>query len=150
MPALDERFCLDPMGKNHRQMIACEAVLADGLKEFLSELMMVNGGVMVSYICNNQHAHLDDIIGSSTERRIKPGRLHYGSHAQVDFDWGEAPSVSLAMELRDDHLTAFFRVVFGSDHIGIDLSGIHFSEAVDDPDEAVLRFSAAVADARLD
>jgi hypothetical protein len=138
------------MGKNHPQMVACEAVLADGLKEFLSELLMVNGGVMVSFICNNQHAHLDDIIGSSTERRIKPGRLHYGSHAQVEFDWGEAPSVSLAMELRDDRLTAFFRVIFGSDHVGIDLNGIHFADAIGDGNELLHRFSAAVADARLD
>ena len=100
------------------ELLACEAMLADGLKEFLSELAMVNGGVMVSYICNHHHANLDDIIGSSTEHRIKPGRLIYGSEAEVDFDWGEAPSVSIAMELRDERLTAFFNVIFGGDHVG--------------------------------
>ncbi len=149
MSALDDRHFIARRDTNP-ELIACEAVLADGLKEFLSELLMVNGGVMVSYICNNQHAHLDDIIDSSMELRIKPGRLHYGSQAQVDFDWGEAPSVSLDMELRDARLTAFFKVVFGSDHVGIDLNGIHFDEVVSGPENIVRCFSAAVADARID
>ena len=102
-------------------------MLAEGLRGFLNELVMVNGAVMLSYICNNQHAELDDLIASSMERRLKPGRLSYANHAEIEFDWGAAPSVALAMELRDDRLTAFFRVVFGGDHVGIDLRGVHFT-----------------------
>ena len=124
-------------------------MLADGLKEFLSELAMINGGVMVSYICNHHHANLDDIIGSSTERRIKPGRLFYASDAQVDFDWGEAPSVSIAMELRDKRLTAFFHVIFGGDHMAIDLNAVHFSDGVGNARDNLSLFAAAVADARI-
>jgi hypothetical protein len=134
---------------NLPEILAYESVLADGLRGFLSELMMVNGGVMVSYICNNQHAHLEDIIGSSMECRIKPGRLYYSNDAEVDFDWGEAPSVALGMELRDERLTAFFRVIFGGDHIGIDIRGIQFVDHVGDREENLRRFVAAVADARL-
>ena len=149
MPALDPHHYIDGRDR-YPELATCEAVLADNLKEFLSELLMVDGGVMVSYICNNQHAHLDDIIGSSMELKFRPGHLHYGSHAQVDFDWGQTASVSLAMELRDPRLTAFFQVVFGKDHIGIDLSGIHFNEAIDAPGAILSRFSAAIAAARLD
>ncbi len=149
MPAFDESHYIASR-ETQPALIACEAVLADGLKEFLSELLMVNGGVMISYICNNQHAHLDDIIGSSMELRIKPGRLHYGSHAQVEFDWGQSPSVSLAMELRDPRLTAFFRVIFGNDHIAIDLNGIHMTEIVDGEENLLRCFSSAVADARIE
>jgi len=149
MPALDDRHYVARRDR-HPELATCEAVLAGNLKEFLSELLMIDGSVMVSYICNNQHAHLDDIIGSSMELKFRPGRLHYGSQARVDFDWGQTPSVSLAMELRDPRLTAFFHVVFGKDHIGIDLNGIHFNEAVDGADAILTRFSAAVADARID
>jgi hypothetical protein len=149
MQPLDDRRYLAKLGTNAREMLACEAVLGEGLKGFLAELMMVNGGVMVSYINNNQHANLDDIIGSSMEHRIKPGRLCYSNHAQVDFDWGEAPSVALGMELRDERLTAFFRVVFGADHVGVDLDGIHFVDHVGDAAENLRRLAAAVADARI-
>lgn len=134
---------------NVGEILAYERILADGLRDFLSELVTVNGGIMVSYICNNQHAHLDDIIGSSTELIIKPGRLHYGNHAMVDFDWGKVPSVTIAMELRDDRLTAFFRVVFGNDYVGVDIRGIHFADLAGGTDENLQRFAAAVADARL-
>ncbi len=34
--------------------------------------------------------------------------------------------MSIAMELRDDRLTAFFNVIFGGDHVAIDLNAIHF------------------------
>jgi hypothetical protein len=138
-----------PQQMGRTELLACEAMLADGLKEFLAELAMVNGGVMVSYICNRHHANLGDIIGSSTEHRIKPGRLIYASEAEVDFDWGEAPSVKIAMELRDERLTAFFNVVFGGDHVGIDLNAVHFSGGSGNARDNLRQFAAVVADARV-
>ncbi len=149
MPGLDSRHVVTKRDANRAELLPFEAVLAEGLRGFLAELIMINGGLMVSYICNNQHANLDDLIGSSMECRIKPGRLLYGNDAQVDFDWGEAPSVQLAMELRDAHLTAFFRVIFGGDHIGIDIRGIHFTDLSGTAEDNLRRFATAVADARL-
>jgi len=134
---------------NRSEILAYESVLAEGLRGFLSELVMVNGAVMVSYICNNQHAHLDDIITSSTECAMKPGRLQYSNQAHVDFDWGKAPSVALGMELRDRHLTAFFNIVLGGNDVGVDISGIHFVERGGNAEENIRLLSAAVADARL-
>lgn len=134
---------------NRAALFPYETVLAEGLRGFLAELTMINGGLMVSYICNNQHAHVDDLIGSSMEHRIKPGHLIYSNDAEVEFDWGEAPSVHLGMELRDPRLTAFFRVVFAGSHIGIDIRGIHFTEALGAPVENLRRFADVVSDARL-
>jgi hypothetical protein len=134
---------------NLPEILPYESVLAEGLRGFLSELVMVNGAVMVSYICNNQHANLDDIIVSSSECAIKPGRLHYGNHAHIEFDWGKAPSVAISMELRDDRLTAFFEVVLGDDHVGVDIRAIHFVDFPGDAEAKLRRFAAAVADAGL-
>lgn len=130
-------------------MLACEAVLASGLKDFLAELVTVDGKVMVAFICNEQHANVDDIIASSMEHTVRPGRLSYSNHAVVDFDWGVMPSVALGMELRDERLTAFFEVVLAGDHIGIDIAGIHFADYVGDAADNLRRFAAAVAGARL-
>jgi len=149
MPLPDSTHYLAKRDADPAALLAYESVLAEGLKGFLAEMVMVNAGVIVSYICTNQHAHLDDIIGSSMENRLKPGRLRYTNHAQVDFEWGEAPSVALAMELRDARLTASFRVVFGGDHVGVDIRGIHFAELIGDADDNLRRFADAVADARI-
>jgi hypothetical protein len=53
------------------------------------------------------------------------------------------------MELADERLTASFRIVFGGDHVGVDVRGVQFAEAISGPDEALRRFAAAVDDARL-
>jgi hypothetical protein len=131
------------------EILGYERLLAEGLRPFLHELVMVEGGVMVSYVCGGQHANLGDIIVSSSECAVKPGRLHYGNHAQLDFDWGEEPAVTLAMELRDERLTAFFHIIFGQDHVGVDILGIQFAETLADPEQRLRLFAAALADARL-
>jgi hypothetical protein len=131
------------------EMLACEAVLASGLRDFLAELVTVDGTVMVSLICNEQHANLDDLIASSLEHTLQAGRLGYSSHAIVDFDWGKSPRVSLGMELRDDKLTAFFDVVLAGDHVGIEINGIQFLDRVGDATDNIQRFAAAVARAQL-
>jgi hypothetical protein len=131
------------------QMQAFEVMLASGLKEFIAELVTIDGAVLVTCICNDQHANLDDIIGSSLEQTVRPHRLCYGNRAKVDFDWGRPASVALGMELRDDRLTAFFQVVLAGDHVGIDIEGVHFTDRVGEPAENLRRFAAAVADAQL-
>ena len=75
-------------GPDVGQVLAYERVLAEGLKTFLHEMVMVDGSVMVSYVCNGQHANLGDIIGSSSATAMKPGRLRYCNDARLDFDWG--------------------------------------------------------------
>jgi hypothetical protein len=135
---------------NAIEILGYERILADGLRDFLCELATIDGGTLVSYICSSQHANLGDVIGSSTELMIKPGRLFYGNDAAVEFDWGRMPSVAIAMELRDDRLTAFFRVVFGSEFVGVDIHGILFTDEIaGDREESLRCFRDAVADARL-
>ena len=134
---------------NAEAVLAFEKILAEGLKVFLQELAMVNGGVIVGCICNSQHANLGDIIGSSLECAVKPGRLRYVNDASVDFDWGEVPQVALGMELADNRLTAGFRVVFGGGYVGVDIRRIEFAEASPTADDRLVRFAEVVADLRL-
>jgi hypothetical protein len=145
----DNKQFILKQGPDRGQALAYERILAEGLKTFLQEMVMIDGGVMVGYVCNGQHANLGDIIGSSSETAMKPGRLRYCNDARLDFDWGERPAVTLAMELADERLTASFRIVFGGDHVGVDVRGVQFAEAISGPDEALRRFAAAVDDARL-
>ena len=59
-----------------------EKRLGEGIRSFISELYLVDGGVHgLGYICGRQHENLGDIIRSSTELVIKPGRLRYGNDA---------------------------------------------------------------------
>ena len=145
--AFDGNF-IAKRASNSEEILVYEKLLAEGLRDFLQELALVDGGLILSCVCRGQHANLDDIIGSSTEFTVKPGRLVYGNDAEVDFDWGTAPSVSLSIELRDDNLTTFFRVVFGGDFVGVDIRGIHFTEPGVDGDAKLRRFAESIAGIR--
>ncbi len=135
---------------DHRHLLPYESLLAEGLRGFLSELTMINGAVLISYICNEQHSILSDLLQSSAEREIKPDILHYANEAAIEFDWGEAPSVALSMEFQAADLTVFFRVVMAGDHVGIDIRGIHFNDDLGRCEDNLRRFAAAIRDARLD
>ena len=50
-----------------------EKMLGEGIRSFISELYMVDGGVLLGYICGHQHENLGDLIRCSTELVIKPG-----------------------------------------------------------------------------
>ncbi|HMO30757.1 hypothetical protein [Enterovirga sp.] len=134
---------------NAAEILVYEKVLAEGLREFLQELALADGGIILSCACAGKHANLGDIIGSSTEFTVREGSLSYANDAEVDFDWGTAPKVSLGIELRDERLTAFFRVVFGGDFVGVDIRGIHFAELDGDSRVNLRRFSETVAGVRL-
>ena len=88
-----------------------------------------------------RHAGRPHRLLDGARHEARPADLR--NHAEIDFDWGAAPSVALGMELRDDRMTAFFHVVFGGDHVGIDISGIHFTDAAGAAARRTCAFSPA-------
>jgi len=126
-----------------------EKLLGEGIRAFISELYMVDGGVLLGYICGRQHENLEDLIRSSTELVIKPGRLRYGNDAFLEFDWGRDPLITIAMEFLGGPVTAHFRIVFARDTVGIDILGIGFDEGVGTVEENLDRLRTALADAQL-
>jgi hypothetical protein len=85
--------------------------------------------VLLGYICGRQHENLGDLIRSSTELVIKPGRLRYGDDAFLEFDWGRDPQITIAMEFLGGPVSAHFRIHFARDTVGIEILGLCY-EAV--------------------
>jgi len=133
---------------NMREFLVYEELLAHSIRPVISELYMVNAGAMVGYIFADQKANIDDIVSSSTELLLKPGRLRSGRAASVDLEWGQLPAVSISMEFHHASLIAFFRIVFEDRFVGIDIEGILYSEVMGDAEENRRRLAYALADAR--
>lgn len=149
MPASDKSSTLLRDAEHPDAMLPFESLLGTVLKRFLSELTMINGSVMIGYICSDQHSNIEDLVASSAECALKPGRVSYAHHAHLDFDWGAAPTVVLGMEMLCDELTAFFNVVLGDDHVGVEIQAIQFGAPMTSREACVRRFASAVFDARL-
>jgi len=130
-----------------REFAVYERLLAHGIKRFISELCLTNAGTMITYICANQHDNIGDIIASSAELYMKPGTLRYAQNAEIDFEWGHAPLVTIDMNLCHPTLTTFFRIVFDDRFVGVDIRGALFHDEVGSTVENMGRFVRALAEA---
>jgi hypothetical protein len=130
-----------------REFAVYERLLAHGIKRFISELCLTNAGTMITYICANQHDNIDDIIASSAELYMKPGTLRYAQNAEIDFEWGHAPLVTIDMNLCHPMLTTFFRIVFDDRFVGVDIRGALFRDEIGSAIENMRCFTRTLAEA---
>ncbi|MBZ8131787.1 hypothetical protein [Afifella sp. IM 167] len=146
MQHADGSFVLQKGEENAHQFVTCERMLGETLKPFMAEIYLVNCGIMASYIFSKSDANLRDILESSMESLRHPELLRYGRRAAVEIDPQSRMAITLGMEFVHDSLTAKFELVFNSDFVGVDISGISYRDAPAEPQESYELFVRAVAD----
>ncbi|MFG1421496.1 hypothetical protein [Roseixanthobacter liquoris] len=134
---------------DHAEIERYEKLLANALKQVITELAFTNAGLMLSYVSAGQESIIADILASSAEMSLKPGILRYGHQATSSAEWGTAPVMSLSLELHHATLSAFFRLVFDQFAIGVDIDSIRFARATGSPEEDLACFAAALEDMRI-
>ncbi|MBS7537946.1 hypothetical protein [Ancylobacter lacus] len=130
-------------------LLPFEQMLAETLRGFLAELCLTNAGVVMAYISRSQDANIEDLVASSAELFMKPGRVRYARHATMETEWGFPPNVSIDMHFREEAIEAAFRVEFGDTAIGVHIDRIAFPAGPGTPDDNLRRFGAALASARI-
>ncbi|MEP9368248.1 hypothetical protein [Xanthobacter sp. VNH20] len=134
---------------DHAEIERYEKLLANALKQVITELAFTNAGLMLSYVSAGQESIIADILASSAEMSLKPGILRYAHQATSCAEWGVAPMMSLSLELHHATLSAFFRLVFDQFAIGVDIDSIRFARAAGTPEEDLACFAAALEDVRI-
>lgn len=130
-------------------LAAYERLIAEAFRPLLAELVLVNAGVLVACICSRHEATIADLVESSAELTLRPGRLRYSRHADVEFDWGEWPMVTLGLEFAGPRIETHFRLRFGRRSVGIEVLSVIFRDPVGDHAGNLGRFAAELAAARL-
>jgi hypothetical protein len=146
-PASDRSIWRSP--QTVETLFAYERLLGEALRPVMAELTLVDAGLLVTCICQRQEAAIAELVDSSCELAVKPGALRYDGHADVTFEWGEWPRITLGLGFLCDGLEAHFRLVFGRRTLGIEVVGLIFGEPLADHDENLRRFAAALGDSRL-
>lgn len=145
----DRLLMLDLAACPRVEAMAFERALASALRDVMTELFFTNAGLLMDYINAGKVGIIEDIIASSAERSLKPGLLRYGRHALTHSDWGEAPQVSLDLELHHTALQVYFKIIFEADAVGVEIDSIVFRDPFAGPEECMARFSAALSDVRI-
>jgi hypothetical protein len=125
-----------------------ERVLADAIVEVATELRLSDPTEFIMLVRGEQEANISDLVNSSSELFFKKGALRYGLAADCVLGWGSTPSVSLDMEFRHDHVTAFFRLTLGGQRASVEVLEVLVDDEIN-YGETAERLRAAVAAARL-
>jgi hypothetical protein len=124
-------------------------ILAEGVREVVAELLLVDVIDFITYIHSEQFANIQDIVNSSIELFFRPGTLSYGWGAEVQLDWGKTPAVILDMEFRHKSVWVVFKLTLVVGQTSVAIQHISFAKTSECPEWDTRMLIEAVADARL-
>ena len=103
---------------------AAEEIFANALRDFIGELCLVDGGVLIGWIRGQHHGNIADVVASSAELFFKESVLTYADGADVCLDFGRSMQVVLDMEFSAQPLTVFFKLVLDEMFAGVAIQRI--------------------------
>lgn len=129
--------------------LAREIIVADAIKEVVSELRMIAPTDYVAFIHTERFANVADIVDSAAELFFVPGTLRLGHGGEVHLDWDRAPKIVLDLELKPAGATVYFTLSMTDKHAAVDVNYVAFDEPLDDPDANSAFLVSAIEDARI-
>ncbi|MBX3531291.1 MAG: hypothetical protein KF849_11835 [Rhizobiaceae bacterium] len=135
----------------HRQpnSLDREAIVADAIKEVVSELRMVDVTYYVAFIHLERFANVADIVDSAAELYFQPGTLKLGNGGEVHLDWTGSPKVVLDLELKPSGATVYFTLGMTDKHASVDVNYVSFDEPSPEPEDNTAFLQVALEQARI-
>ncbi|MBB2963883.1 hypothetical protein [Methylobacterium sp. R2-1] len=118
-----QRFAPGPSAVPHTYA-AAEQIFAEALRDFIGELCLLDGGVLIGWIRGERHGNIADIVSSSAELFFKESVLTYADAADVCLDWGRSMQVVLDLEFAAEPMTVFFKLVLDEVFAGVAIQRI--------------------------
>lgn len=111
-----------------------ERLITRGIRDFLSELQMINPEYFIAFITVGMHASLEDLVNSCAELYFKPGFIRLGQGSSVAATWTTPPCVMLDIELECPEMRAFLQVALERNTSRVTLNYIQFTTGHENPD----------------
>jgi hypothetical protein len=93
---------------------AIEETLGTALRDFASELRLIDAADFAAFIRLGQMANLRSIVQSSAELFFKPGTLELAEPGELDLGWFAPPVITLPMMFRHKGVRVYFRLRLAS------------------------------------
>jgi hypothetical protein len=129
--------------------LAREMIVAESIKEVVSELRMIDPADYIAFIHLEQFANIADIVDSAAELFFIPGTLRLGHSGEVHASWSLPPRVKLDLELKPSGATVYFTLTMTDAHAAVDVNYVSFDNPSDDPDENSAFLESALAASRI-
>lgn len=126
-----------------------EAIVAEAIKEVVSELRMIDVCDYVAFIRMGRFANVSDLVDSAAERFFMPGTLRLGHGGEAHLSWGGEPKIVLDLELRPHGATVYFTLAMLADEAAVDVNYVAFDDAAGTPAENTAFLAAAIEGARI-
>jgi hypothetical protein len=127
---------------------AFEEVLACNIKDVVADFCLVDAEIIRSYVCNQLHGNMDEIVSSCAELFFKGHTLSYARAAGISTAIGHPPCVVLDMEFAHDMVSVDFKLVLGEHSVGVHINRVLLSE-LPEADFDPHSFAKIVTSARL-
>ncbi|MXQ11666.1 hypothetical protein [Microvirga makkahensis] len=127
---------------------AFEEVLACNIKDVIADFCLVDAEIIRSYVSNQLHGNMDDIVSSCAELFFKGHTLSYARSANISTALGQPPCIVLDMEFSHDMVSVDFKLVLGEYSVGVHINRVHLSD-IPECDLDPHTFARVVTSARL-
>lgn len=128
---------------------AFEEILACYMKDVIADLCLADPDIIMSYVNNQLHGNMDEIVTSSAELFFKDKTLSYAYAADISSEWGHPPCVVLDMEFVHEVVSVFFKLVLGEQYIGVHINRLLLDAGINKADFDAGCFSKVMTSARL-
>ncbi|SCY05905.1 hypothetical protein [Microvirga guangxiensis] len=127
---------------------AFEEVLACNIKDVVADFCLVDAEIIRSYVSNQLHGNVDEIVASCTELFFKGHTLSYARSAGISAALGHPPCVVLDMAFSHETVSIDFKLVLAEFSVGVHINRVMLSEAPD-TDFDPRSFARIITSARL-
>lgn len=112
---------------------AREVIVANAIKDVVSELRMVEIADYIAYIRLERFATIADLVDSAAELYFQPGTLKLGHGGEAQVTWSDPPRIVLDLELCPRGATVYFALTMEDKQAGVQVHYVAFEDADEDP-----------------
>jgi hypothetical protein len=126
-----------------------EVVVANAIREVVSELRMVDIGDYVAFIRMGRFANVSDLVDSAAERFFMPGTLRLGHGGEAHLAWTGEPKIVLDLELRPRGATVYFTLAMQAETAAVEVTYVAFEDPGGTPAQNTAFLESAIEGARI-
>lgn len=126
-----------------------ERIVAEAISPVATELRLLDPADLIALLRFEANGSIADLVSSAAELYFHPGTINFGAGGNYRLEWGEAPEVTLDLELKPKDITIYAQLTLTRDVAGLEINHISFAHPSSDPHENTALLERNLQEARF-